>query len=289
MKLDPRVTPVRPDLAADGYARIAKAERYVAPDFCRVSASRSFLHRAPADDAPVDSELLFGEPFSVLETKDGWAWGQSGVDQYVGYVRAEALTEAKPGRMTHRVHALCSQIYPEPKLKTAPLKNLSFGSQLCVTEQSGGYARVGQDAWVPEQHLVRIDSPVRDWVAVAERFLGVPYVWGGRSSWGLDCSALVQLSRLTVMSGEPFPRDSDMQESLLGTALAPDARLQRGDLIFWKGHVGIMQDRDILLHANAHHMAVTTEPLAEAIERIEAAGDGKVTRRARLDAGLDNP
>ena len=282
MKFDPRLTPVRPDLAAEGYARIAISERYVTPVSYRVHASRTYLRRSPSPDAPIDTELLFGEEFSVLEVKDGWLWGQSGTDFYVGYARAEHLANAQTQRATHAVQALHSQIYAEPSLKSEPLRTLSYGSLLRVIETTATHARIGGRAWVPVQHLAPVERPIRDWVAEAEKFLDVPYVWGGRSSLGLDCSALVQLARLSATGWLPFPRDSDMQEKMAGTTLSENAVLERGDLIFWKGHVGIMADADTLLHANAHHMAVTMEPLTVAVQRIEAAGDGNVTRRARL-------
>ena len=164
---------------------------------------------------------------------------------------------------------------------------MPYGARLCVRSIEDRHARLADGHFIPVPQIAPLDVPTTDWVAEAERFLGVGYVWGGRSSWGLDCSALVQLARQAA--GFECPRDSDMQAEGLGRTLPDQAPLQRGDLIFWKGHVGIMSSAETLLHANAHHMAVTTEPLAEAIQRIEAAGDGQVTRRARLDAAPINP
>ena len=179
------------------------------------------------------------------------------------------------------VRTLGGQLYPAPELKAAPAGTLPFGARVVVEDERDGYCRLDGDLWMPAPQLRPIDEPEPDWVAVAERFIGVPYVWGGRSSSGIDCSALIQLA--LQAAGAECPRDSDMQEQALGSTLADDETLKRGDLIFWRGHAGIMADHETLLHANAHHMAVATEPLGPAVSRIMAAGDGAVTRRVRLD------
>lgn len=242
----------------------------------RVTAPLLDLTLAPDPDAGLATQLLMGEPFTVYETRaDGLAWGQSDWDGYVGYVPASGLGPTRPdGR---RLTALASHAYTAPALKARIAGPLPFLADLDVTGTASGYACLADGSHVPEPHLAPL---ARDPVAVAHRFLGAPYLWGGRSAAGLDCSALVQLALMAT--GTPAPRDSDMQAALLGTTQPDDAPLARGDLVFWRGHVGWMSDAITLLHANAHHMTVTEEPLAEAVARIAAAGGGPVTGRRRL-------
>ena len=194
-------------------------------------------------------------------------WGQSELDGYVGYVDGSKLGPGlAPGR---RVTALWSQVYDRPTARATVLQELPFLAEVAVGGSSGGFARLRGGGYVPSPHLAPVEG---DYVAQAERFIGVPYLWGGRSARGIDCSALVQLALNAC--GLPCARDSDLQERELGTPLpSPDLRaLRRGDLMFWKGHVAIVRNRESLIHANAHHMAVTIEPIATAVERIQASG-----------------
>lgn len=282
MNGDPRTTPARPDLAAASLEGQVEAERFVGGQTVMVRAPKTMLLRRPDPALSPDTELLHGEAFSVLEINDGWAWGQALDDSYVGYLPARNLS-SDARKPTHRVATLAAQIYATPTLKVPSVGRLPFGARVEIVQISDGYGAMGPGRWIALPQLRAIDQPVDDWVASAEQFLGVPYIWGGRSSFGLDCSALVQLARQSA--GHPCPRDSDMQQDALGEDLPDGASLRRGDLIFWKGHVGIMRDERLLLHANAHHMAVVTEPLAEALARIEKAEFGSIVRRARLDAG----
>lgn len=277
---DPRLTPARADLADEALRGLIDAPRFAAPADHKVVRGRVGLHRRPDAATPFDTVLLFGETFRVLDRSNGWAWGQAALDGYVGYVRNDALAPVQSARPTHAVRSMACQLYREPRLKQPPIGILPFAARVCVSGERDGYARVDGNLWVPAPLLRPLDRPQSNWVAVAERFEGVPYVWGGRSSSGIDCSGLVQLS--LQAAGHDCPRDSDMQEAALGQTLDDDASLARGDLIFWRGHVGIMTDADTLLHANAHHMATAREPLADAIERIAAAEFGQVTRRARI-------
>lgn len=276
---DPRLTPARADLAASHLQGEITAPRYVEGATRVVRAPSTELLRAP--DGGLDTELLFGEAFTVYDTQEGWAWGQAALDGYVGYVRAADLAEPE-GAATHRVTTLGAHLYPAAELKTRPVGRLLFGARLTVHETTQSHARVSDDAWVALPQIAPLCAIAPDFVTVAEQFLGVPYLWGGRSSRGLDCSGLVQLS--LQAAGQPCPRDSDMQASGLGSDLAPGTPLKRGDLVFWRGHVGIMADGETLLHANAHHMAVAREPFAQACARIAKAEFGEVTRLARLDA-----
>lgn len=280
MTRDPRLTPARGDVAARHLEGQVDAERYADPAPCRVRHDRVILRRRPDLDAGIDTELLFGEPFDVYDFADGWAWGQSGLDGFVGYLPEDALAPDEGPDPDHAIATLGGQLYWEPELKRPPAGTLPFGARLCVIDRTDSHAQLAGGLWIPAPQICPLSEPADDWVAVAEMFAGVPYVWGGRSSAGVDCSALVQLARQAA--GRDCPRDSDMQEAMAGKALARDTAPERGDLVFWKGHVGVMRDETVLLHANAHHMAVASEPIDEAAKRIEAAGGGPVVKRVRL-------
>jgi cell wall-associated NlpC family hydrolase len=280
---DRRVTPARPDLADERLREEVRAERYVAGRAARVVAPSAPLRRRPAPDAPLDTEALMGEAVRVFEERDGYAWVQLVQDSYVGYLPSAVLAAEAPAP-THRVRALRTFVYPGPDLKLPPLSFLSLGAGVAAIGTSErGYVPLAGGGFAWAGHLAPVEATEPDFVAVAERFSGVPYLWGGRSSLGIDCSGLVQLS--LAAAGIAAPRDSDQQEGTLGEAIATDfAALRRGDLIFWRGHVGLMLDGQRLLHANGYHMAVAAEPLAAAITRIEASGGGPVTRICRLPA-----
>lgn len=284
---DRRLHPVRGDIAAKAYEGRVEALRFVEGQVRRVAADMTPLRREPRADCSIDTEALFGETFTVYEdTAEGWAWGQLATDGYVGWIAANALVPLA-GKPTHRVAALRSYRYPFAELKSPPLGLLSMGARVAVsssqTVRGLDYAILEDGSAMVARHLVPLDHRVADWVSVAEAFAGTPYLWGGRTSLGLDCSSLVQLSAQS--GGFDAPRDSDMQEKQLGEPLDISAglpELQRGDLIFWKGHVGIMRDRETMIHANGFAMAVTSEPLAEAISRIKAREGSEVTSIRRL-------
>jgi len=281
---DPRVTPARADLAAEALEGKVSAKRYVEGRAMDVIAAQAPLRHEPRPDAPLDTEALCGERVTVYDSNaEGWAWGQLAADGYVGWLPASAL--APPGPTpTHKVVALRTFAFPGPSIKLSPLDALPFGARLAVARIEDRMAVTPAGAYVPAAHLKPIDENEADFVAVAERFLGVPYLWGGKTALGLDCSGLVQMA-LTAC-GVACPRDSDMQERAIGKTLAaPGARFafQRGDLIFWKGHVAIARDHVILVHANAFHMAVAIEPIADAIGRIRSTGS-EVTSVRRIGA-----
>jgi cell wall-associated NlpC family hydrolase len=281
MTLDRRLAAARPDLADERLRGKVTAGRYVAGVPRRVVAPVASLHRDPVPDAPVDTQVLMGEALLVFEEEEGWAWVQSRRDDYVGYVSTDALG-AEGAPPTHRVTALRTFLYPGPDLKLPPAAHLSLGAEVSVTAVDGTYARLATGGCVFAGHLAPTGDAVADFVAVAESLIGAPYLWGGKSSLGLDCSGLVQLA--LFMAGVPAPRDSDQQERELGEAIDPDGPLRRGDLVFWKGHVGIMLDAATLLHANGHTMTVVSEPLSEARGRILAKTFGPVTSAKRLPA-----
>ncbi|MEM9432225.1 MAG: NlpC/P60 family protein [Pseudomonadota bacterium] len=278
MTRDPRITAARPDLAARALEGAVLAERFVDGTPMVVTAPVLDLTRSPDRGVALDTQLLSGEVFTVYEYDGdtGLAWGQSETDGYVGYVSVAGL-ETADGPVDHVVSALATHIYPEPALKTRPLEALPMGAAFRAGPVSDGFVEVAGGGFVPAQHVARKSAFASDPVEVAERFIGVPYLWGGRSAFGLDCSALVQLA--FAACGTALPRDSDQQDGAIAAIAGP---LQRGDLVFWSGHVGIMADGESLVHANAHHMSVVKEPLAEAEARIAAQGEGPVTARRRV-------
>jgi cell wall-associated NlpC family hydrolase len=242
------------------------------------------VRRHPSPDSPLDTEALKGERVMVHEsTPEGWCRGTLEADGYAGWLPANAL--AAPGTAaTHKVAVPRTLVFPGPSIKLPPLEALSLGCRLAIARMEAPFAVTPSGGYVAARHLAPLDTFAPDMVAVAEAFLHVPYLWGGKTSLGLDCSGLVQIA-LTAC-GIACPRDSHMQEAALGVALspAPDLRaLRRGDLLFWKGHVAIVRDPDTLIHANAFHVAVAIEPVSAAITRIAAAGS-ELTSVRRLGA-----
>jgi len=281
--LDPRITPARPDLAAKHLAGVVEARRFVEGTAYEIGAAQAPVRDAPSRDAELQTEALKGERMTVYDIdENGWAWGQLAGDGYVGFVPASAL-RASGLAPTHKVTALRTFVFPGPSIKLPPVETLSFGCQLVITRIDEPFAITASGGQVPVLHLAPMQTMETDFVAVAERFLGTPYLWGGKTSLGLDCSALVQLA--LAACGIPCPRDTDMQERALGSALAAPhepGQLRRGDLVFWKGHVAIVRDEATVVHANAsRHMAVAVEDTAAAIARIRAAGS-EVTSVRRL-------
>jgi len=268
---DPRVTPARADLAAKHLEGKVKAARYVEGRLYEVIDPQAPLRREPRPDAPLETEALKGERVTIYDANgEGWAWGQLAADGYVGWLPDNALAPAGAAP-THKVTALRTLVFPGPSIKLPPLEAPPLGARLAIARIEDRMAVTLSGAYVPAAHLAPLDRNETDFVAVAERFLGTPYLWGGKTVLGLDCSGLVQVA-LTAC-GVACPRDSDMQEAALGTAVSVDpSTLKRGDLVFWKGHVAIVRDRGSLLHANAYHMAVAIEPIAEAAARIRNAG-----------------
>lgn len=274
---DPRTILARADLAAADLEGRVRAARFSATTPMTCAAPTAAIRRAPDSAGEQMDQLLFGERFEVLEETGGWAWGQARRDGYVGFVERAALGPAGPAP-THRVSALRAYAFSEPSIKSRPLGLYSINALVRLGEREGRFAKVSHGGWFVESQLAEIGAVETDPAAVAERFLGAAYQWGGRESMGLDCSGLVQQALFAC--GRACPRDTD-QQAQMGAAIEANA-LTRGDLVFWRGHVGMMLDAERLIHANAHHMAVALEPLAEAIARISAAGSGEPTGYRRV-------
>lgn len=278
MSRDPRITPWRDGIASRALEGVVPAEVYLDPTPMVCAVPAAGVHRAPDPASEQMDQLLFGEIFDVLEEEtNGFVWGQARRDGYVGFVSAASLT-SMTSAPTHRIAALRTYAFAEASIKSRALGPFSMNSLVVVEAEEGRLRKVQGAGWMAAEHLAPISSVARDHAAVAEQFLGAPYLWGGRESLGLDCSGLVQQALLAC--GCACPRDADQQEKL-GRAVERDA-LSRGDLVFWKGHVAISLDHERIVHANAYHMMVAIEPLDEAIARIVRAGYGEPRGFRRL-------
>lgn len=276
---DRRVTPARPDLAAAHLKGRIDAARFVEGETVSIGIGRMSLLSKQNYPSEQVSELLYGEVFTIYERGEGWSWGQAARDGYVGYIIGGLLDElASPPAAALRVAALNAPVYAEPSIKAVTFDFLPLNAVVKDDVKEEEFIQIRPHSYVHKRHLAPLSRVEPDFVTVAERFIGAPYVWGGRTIAGLDCSGLIQTA--LQASGIAAPRDTDMMEAALGRGVS-QSDLKRGDLIFWKGHMGVMRDAATLLHANAFHMEVASEPLAEAVARIAAAA-GPMTAMKRL-------
>jgi cell wall-associated NlpC family hydrolase len=277
---DPRLTPARPDLAAKYLEGKIAAARFVEGEEFEIVDALAPLREAPSSEAMLLTQALRGERVTIYDRdSEGFAWGQLNGDGYVGWLpdRALANPTAAP---THKITTVRTFAFPGPSIKLPPVETLVLGSLVTVQREDGPFAVTREGWYLPRAHVGSRDRFEPDFVAVAERFVGTPYLWGGKSSLGIDCSGLVQAALNAAGTG--CPRDSDMQEDSLGRALRGAVKFERGDLIFWKGHVAIARDFTTIVHANAHHMATVIEDTQQAIARIRLAGS-EITAIKRLN------
>ena len=284
--LDPRLNAYRPDLADAALEGRVAAARFTAGRAAQVARGVAALRRRPDAESPLDTQLLSGEAVTVFDEADGWAWVQNRTDGYVGYLESAALG-AQSATLTHSVQALRSFLFPGPDLKLPPLDALTMSGRVAVTGADGAYSRVtvgGREGWVYSRHLAPESDIAPDFVATALRFLGVPYLWGGKESGGIDCSGLIQVA--LARAGIPCPRDSALQAENLGVAVALEsgrAEFKRGDLIYFPGHCAIALNSHEVINANAHAMMVSIEPLEELVVRVkEESGGTGITGVRRL-------
>jgi cell wall-associated NlpC family hydrolase len=270
--MDPRVTPLRDGIASRSLEGIVRAEVYLDTKVRVCAAPATGIHRAPDAASEQMDQLLFGETFEVIEEEGAFLWGQAPRDGYVGFVAAAALGAPAP-EPTHWISAVRTYAFAEPSIKSRASGPYSMNALVAVEAVEDRLAKAAGAGWMAMEHLTPVGVFETDMAAVAERFLGAPYLWGGRESLGLDCSGLSQAALFAC--GRACPRDAD-QQAQMGLAISREA-FGRGDLVFWRGHMAIGLDETRIVHANGHHMAVAIEPLDTAINRIDAAGVGQPT------------
>jgi cell wall-associated NlpC family hydrolase len=281
---DPRINLYRPGLAAEVLRGIYTSRHYASGVTYQVIAPVAPSRAEGAPQARLGTEALFGETVTVYDVQNDWAWAQAALDDYVGYIPTDALsktTGTKPP--THHVTVLSSFVFAEPDLKTLPLIALPMNAAVRVVSEKKGYGELATGGWIFLKHLAPVGEAEPDFVKTARLYSGVPYLWGGRSGLGLDCSGLVQT--VLLRAGIAAPRDSDMQLAQLGAEINLDAYphdLKRGDLVFFPSHVGIMDDDLHLLHANAITMNVARQPLAEFVQILESKLSTAITGIRRL-------
>lgn len=271
--MDRRLTPANTRAALDSLRGTVQADRFTKGEAASLIAPVTDLLASP--EGKRERQVLWGEAVTVIDRHAGWAFVQAAKDGYCGYLPEAALGPAQ--HPTHRVSAPATHLYDAPKVQARDLAALSFGSLVTVLEIGEKFAETPQ-GFIPAKHLRPLDHPFDDPVGVAELFLGTPYLWGGNSRFGLDCSGLVQAA--LVACGKPCAGDSDLQLTI-GRELAPDEPLKRGDLIFWKGHVALVVDPETLIHANGHSMSVAYEGIAACIARVIAQEGNPVLARRR--------
>lgn len=274
--LDPRLHAYREDVADSALAARVQAARFADPIPMQLAVPREAVRNAAGADAIAVSELLRGEAFHVVDEQQGWAWGWCGHDHYVGHVRAAALEPVAPA--THWISAPAALVFAQASIKAPVIAELPMGARVSANAEGDRFVALAGSGFVHRCHVAAIgEGQQSDWVEAARSFIGAPYQWGGRTRHGIDCSGLVQMALLAC--GIPCPRDSDMQRDGLGR---PADAPQRGDLIFFPGHVGIMTDDAYLLHANAFWMQTVIEPLVDVIDRLRADHAEPVTAIKRL-------
>lgn len=273
--MDTRVTAFNGRVAASALRGQVDAEHFTDGTPGQITAAVTDLTGMP--EGPRLRQVLLGDSVTIYEDRGGYCYIQSAKDGYCGYVARADIGE--PDVPTHRVSARATHAYSAPDIKSPERMMISLGGRITTRSETETFVET-EFGFVPKAHLSGIDELDSDPPEVARRFLGTPYLWGGNSSSGIDCSGLVQAAFLAC--GHACPGDSDMQCADLGTALPIGSAVLRGDLLFWTGHVALALSPDMLIHATAHPMAVVTEGTQDAITRIAQSDDGPLIAHKRL-------
>ncbi len=289
MKPDPRLHAYREDIADVALRGKVDALRFVKPELRQISVSIASVHAEPRMDAGTVTEALLGEQVNVFHVSDGWAFVQLLMDSYVGYLPGRCLTN-QVMEATHRIAVPSTLLYVKPDIKANPVQHVYMNSLVSVIKMEGDFARLRDHRFVWVKHLMPVEKYWDDPATVAEAYVNAPYLWGGKTVAGLDCSGLVQLAWQAC--GIDCPRDADMMQKGFGKPLKRDRdlKLARNDMVFWQGHVGLMLDSVNLIHSNGHHMQVVVEPLSGAIGRIanlygQVTGVSRVPEMYKPEAG----
>lgn len=273
---DPRITPVRDDLAADSLRAQFPGRRYAQGETHQVIGDGVSLRFTPSTSAATESQLVYGETFTVYEDRNGWAWGRNERDGYVGYVPSNCLRD-EVSETDHQVVTRSTYLYPAPDIKMPPSAKISMSAQVKAVDVEGNFLQIDSGEWIFARHLVQTAYIMPDLISTAFKFMGTPYLWGGRSCHGLDCSSLVQFA--LRMAGIDVPRDSDLQAAAIGVEVPmknPNdlSGIEDGDLIFFPGHVGFYVEHWRFLHANAYDMQVSVHNLSDVLDRANAEDAG---------------
>ncbi|MEP2028444.1 MAG: NlpC/P60 family protein [Paracoccaceae bacterium] len=272
--MDLRLTPCNGRVAATPLRGKVDAALFTDGVRRQVIVPLTNLYRFPR--GPRDRQLLIGDTLTVYEHTSEMSYVQSHKDDYCGYVASSAL--GAPEDVTHWVSARSTHAYASPSIKSVDVMSLSFGSQVVCKSEDGKFIETNF-GFIPKNHLSLIGHFATDPIEIAQQFLGTPYLWGGNSSFGIDCSGLVQASYLAC--GLPCQADSDLQCVSLGTSQPPNSEYQKGDLLFWAGHVALALNPETMIHATAHYMSVVLEDIRAAISRIDEQGEGPLLAHKR--------
>ena len=262
--MDSRLVPANETVGWKGAEPKCNAPNLVEGSVMTVKDSCATIFSSP--DGSRMRQLVYGSRFRVLEEKNNFSFGFSELDGYVGYIRSSSLLK-EDENCTHWVSALGSHIYSKPDIKDSYFRSLSFGSRLAIESITGDFYEIVDGGYVPKAHLKKLGKFYSDPTNVAKKFLGVPYLWGGNSCWGIDCSGLVQAALVSCSIN--CPGDSDQQEKVF-SPVKDRSSFTKNDLMFWKGHVAIIINSSSLIHANANSMSVAIEPILKVIERIKS-------------------
>ena len=276
MRFDRRITAIRKDIASDYFKGLIKRKKFVEGVKHTVISNYSPLHSSKS--STISSQLLFGEQVYVFDQSNGWSWVQGMRDGYVGYTPSKNLKKQRI-KSSHKVSSLRTFVYSSSNIKSDVITYLSLNSLVLISDRRNNFVKIKNLGWCFKNDFEKISKSNFNIVELSKKYLGTPYLWGGRDSMGIDCSGLVL--NIMQMNCINFPRDTDLQESFVTKSIKYEKNLRAGDLVFWKGHVAMMVDKKNIIHANAFHMITNIEPLQTVKKRI-LKENGKVVKYGRI-------